>query len=67
MSGLINALLEDYFQELPVTKKPKKLPPLTKKPEVPPIPGVSVGFCKGNHYMSRKDCGKARCLWEGIK
>lgn len=80
-SELINKLLAEHYgpgfaeQIHNIAKAQKKFDkptPATKKPKESPldIPGVeraSEAKCKGEHYMSRKNCGKQECPWSFIK
>lgn len=44
--------------------------PISKKDKIKPllnIPGLTTADkleCSGDHYMNRKDCGRAKCPWK---
>lgn len=61
--GLIGTVVTQYAdldraEFVPANVRPK-LPPVAKRPSVPPIPGVSVGFCP--HGFAKGLCKIEAC------
>lgn len=61
-SQLVNNLLERHYHDTVGGKTQEGVKKIikTKQEAVRAVEGLS---CKGQHYMSRKNCGRSNCPW----